>query len=176
MVKYLIINKGDEVLDMCTGSGVLAVISAQKGAKKVTAVDINPRAVECVHINAELHGVADKIESLQSDVFSHIPANHQFDVISINLPFMDRPNEGDLAKGTMWDTDLHVHKEFFSNVDARLRLHANSRIYVAQSNLGAVNEMIDMATVAGFNVRVIGQEALEDDEHIHFLAFELTRK
>ncbi len=49
---------GRRVLDLCTGSGVLAIAAAQIGARSVTAFDICPRAVGCVRSNAAIAGVA----------------------------------------------------------------------------------------------------------------------
>lgn len=49
---------GRRVLDLCTGSGVIAIAAAQIGARSVTAFDICPRAVGCVQSNAAVAGVA----------------------------------------------------------------------------------------------------------------------
>lgn len=46
------------VLDLCTGSGVVAIAAAQLGARSVTAFDISPRAVNCALDNAASAGVA----------------------------------------------------------------------------------------------------------------------
>jgi release factor glutamine methyltransferase len=48
---------GRRVLDLCTGSGVLAIAAAQIGAASVTAFDICPRAVRCSLGNAHAAGV-----------------------------------------------------------------------------------------------------------------------
>lgn len=45
------------VLDVCTGSGVVAIAAAQLGARSVSAVDISPRAIRCVQDNARRAGV-----------------------------------------------------------------------------------------------------------------------
>jgi len=60
---------GDRVLDMGTGSGVNAILAASKSAD-VVAVDINPHAVAAARHNAELNGVADRVQVRRSDVFS----------------------------------------------------------------------------------------------------------
>jgi release factor glutamine methyltransferase len=49
---------GRHVLDLCTGSGVVAIAAAQVGARSVTAFDICPHAVGCVKNNAAIAGVA----------------------------------------------------------------------------------------------------------------------
>ena len=50
------------MLDLCTGSGVLAVTAAQLGALSVTAFDICPRAVQCSRENAESVGVQVNVQ------------------------------------------------------------------------------------------------------------------
>src|SRR5690625_659230 len=45
------------VLDLCPGSGVVAIAAAELGARGVTAVDICPRAVRCAAANARAAGV-----------------------------------------------------------------------------------------------------------------------
>ena len=69
LVKNYAINPGEEVCDVCTGSGVIAVHSAWKGAKKVVALDINTNAIKSTLENSKYHNLGDIIESRQSDVF-----------------------------------------------------------------------------------------------------------
>ena len=45
------------VLDLCTGSGVVAIAAAQIGARSVTAFDICPEAIRCARTNASSAGV-----------------------------------------------------------------------------------------------------------------------
>lgn len=46
------------VLDLCSGSGVVAVAAAQLGARSVTALDVSAPAVRCTRRNAQAAGVA----------------------------------------------------------------------------------------------------------------------
>src|SRR5215475_11825784 len=46
MCEVLQIPEGADVLDLCTGTGVIAIKAAQLGAKRAIAVDLNPEAVK----------------------------------------------------------------------------------------------------------------------------------
>lgn len=70
------------VLDLGTGSGILAMAAVQLGAARVCAVDIDPQAVEVAHQNLEANGLAEQVE------FSTTPLeelNGNFDVILANI-------------------------------------------------------------------------------------------
>ncbi len=58
------------VLDLCTGSGALAIaIAARAERGKVTATDVSAEALATARLNAERNGVADRIHFLQGDLF-----------------------------------------------------------------------------------------------------------
>lgn len=73
------------VLDMCTGSGAIAV-TVKKNAPNATVVasDISHLALEIAKENATLNGV--EIEYIESDLFENI--NGKFDYILINPPYI----------------------------------------------------------------------------------------
>jgi release factor glutamine methyltransferase len=81
---------GSSVLDVCTGSGVLAVAAAQGGAREVTAVDVSRRAVIATRINARLNGV--RVRALRGDLFAPV-VDRPFDAIVSNPPYL--PASGD---------------------------------------------------------------------------------
>ncbi|MCP4366423.1 MAG: methyltransferase [Planctomycetes bacterium] len=56
------VPKGGLVLDLCTGSGVIAIFAAKK-AGRVIATDTNPRTLSMARFNAAVNGVDNKIES-----------------------------------------------------------------------------------------------------------------
>jgi methylase of polypeptide subunit release factors len=76
---------GATVLDLGTGSGVLAVAAARI-ARSVVAVDIDPAAVRCARINALLNRVDDRVEVRQGSFFDPV-AGERFDVVLCNPPF-----------------------------------------------------------------------------------------
>ena len=57
----------DLVLDLGTGSGILAIAAARLGAPAILAVDDDPDAVACTIANAARNGVADRVRSILGD-------------------------------------------------------------------------------------------------------------
>lgn len=69
------------ILDVGTGSGILAVAAAKLGATKVHAVDIDPLAVEAARETARRNGVADRVTVEEGSV----PAGKRYDLVLANL-------------------------------------------------------------------------------------------
>lgn len=68
--KYM--KKGDKVLDVGTGSGILSICAAKLGAQACLAYDIDPVAVRVAKENCEKNGCADKIECGVSDLLKDV--------------------------------------------------------------------------------------------------------
>jgi methylase of polypeptide subunit release factors len=75
------VGEGDVVIDVGTGTGVLAIIAAKLGASRVLAIDNSPEVEEVGRANAEAHGVSDRIEFHQGDLFDPIDEDVEADVI-----------------------------------------------------------------------------------------------
>tara|TARA_Y100001960_G_scaffold194390_1_gene203491 strand:- start:40 stop:597 length:558 start_codon:yes stop_codon:yes gene_type:complete len=98
---YLFVNhipklKGS-ILEIGCGTGIIGISLALKG-NKVTAVDINPLAVEAARSNAKRNSV--ELEVLESDMFSSVEGRI-FDTIVCNPPYLpsleDEYNDSNLA-------------------------------------------------------------------------------
>jgi len=81
---------GASVLDVCTGSGALAVAAARAGAAQVTAVDVSRRSLLTTRLNAALNGV--RVRALRGDLFAPV-SGRRFEAIVSNPPYL--PGEGD---------------------------------------------------------------------------------
>lgn len=82
-------NASLEIADVGTGSGILAVCAAKYvPASRVTAIDISPAALAVAQANAADHGAAERIEFIESDLFTALPAGRQFDFIVSNPPYI----------------------------------------------------------------------------------------
>jgi len=61
------VRPGDLVLDVGTGSGILAIAAALLGADRVVALDVDPLAVKAAITNAERNGVSDRLSVFLGD-------------------------------------------------------------------------------------------------------------
>lgn len=84
------IRKESKVLDLCTGSGCIAVAIAKEKGAQVTASDISPEALEVAKENARINGVS--VEFVESNLFAKVTG--VFDVIVSNPPYI---RSGDIA-------------------------------------------------------------------------------
>lgn len=73
------------VLDVGTGSGILAVAAALLGARKVVGLDRDPVAVRCAREAATAHRVADRVEVRPGDFRAPDAARGCFDLVLANL-------------------------------------------------------------------------------------------
>ena len=84
-----------EGLDLGTGTGCIAVtLLAERPRLRMTAVDLNPDAVHLTSENAEIHGVLDRLEVLEGDMFQPVKGR-VFDFIVANPPYIP---------ARLWDT------------------------------------------------------------------------
>ena len=80
--------RGGRLVDVGTGSGILAIAAARLGAEKITAVDIDPDAVRVARENAALNGLADRIDVRQGDLIEGLDETFDFAVANILAPII----------------------------------------------------------------------------------------
>lgn len=86
------------VCDVGTGSGAIAIALAKQVSNcRITAIDVSEDALELARENAARHGVADRIEFRQSDLFSCVEGI--FEVIISNPPYISRLEYEQLDRG-----------------------------------------------------------------------------
>ena len=86
----------DAILDLCTGSGCIAVSLALAFPEaKVDASDISAAALEVAAINVERHAVGDRVRLVQGDLFSSLEGQ-RYDLIVCNPPYVSDSLMGSL--------------------------------------------------------------------------------
>jgi release factor glutamine methyltransferase len=142
------------VLDVCTGSGALAVCAARCGARSVTAVDVSRRAVLTARLNGWLNGV--RVHARRSDLFAEL-GEARFDVIVSNPPYV--PSETDEAPGRgpqrAWDAGRDgrlVLDRLLSEAPARLR--RGGVLLVVHSEVCGIPHSLEAMQRAGLQAEV----------------------
>ncbi len=101
--------KVKKILDLCTGSGAIAVSLAKYLSDvEITAIDISHKAIKTAKKNAVFHKVEDRITFLESDLFGNLK-NQKYDLIVSNPPYIKK----DLIK----KLDKQVQKEPYIALD-----------------------------------------------------------
>ncbi len=77
------VKKGDNMLDVGCGSGILSVAALLLGAEKATGIDIDPLAVKSSIENAERNNVADRYTGIHGNLAEK--ANGCYDIITANI-------------------------------------------------------------------------------------------
>ena len=88
VIESLLKEENPQVLDLCTGSGAIAVSLAHHLPKsRLTAIDISDLCVKTAAENAEKNGVADRVTVLQADVFAY-ETDNAYDCVVSNPPYI----------------------------------------------------------------------------------------
>jgi ribosomal protein L11 methyltransferase len=75
--------KGANLLDLGSGTGILAIAALKLGAQHALCVDTDPAAVRTCQTNCELNGLSDRVEHLCSSLDQVVPSS--FDLILANI-------------------------------------------------------------------------------------------
>ena len=152
LIESLDVIPREKVLEVGCGSGVVSIHCAKNGCY-VTAVDVNPRAVELARRNAEANGT--DIRVLESDVYGNVDG--VFDTIVFNLPYLPVDEEGLLAKAWSGGPDgLGPLPRLLEG--APDHLVPDGRVVVVVSSLTEPRALEE--ALEGYEVRTIGEQRL----------------
>jgi len=157
---------GKRLLDMGTGSGTIGIFSASRGAR-VTACDINPRAVTLAGENARRNGV--EMETVASDLFSSL-GGRRFDVICFNLPFFRGEPRSPLQHAFYGGPGFETIRAFADG--CRQALEPGGTVAVIFSEDSGPERITSLFADAGF-VTVDARTAHRYFERFHMLRLQL---
>ncbi len=94
------------VLDMCTGSGCLAILAAHVFPyAQVDAVDLSPDALQVAQHNVDDYALNERVQLIESDLFGKL-GNKKYDLIISNPPYVDAPSVADLPAEYLHEPEL----------------------------------------------------------------------
>ena len=96
---------GSKILDVGTGSGVIALsLAAKFPDSKVTALDFSDDALALARENAERLGLTSQIEFVRSDLLTYV--SDVYDLIVANLPYVAENDRGTLSREVLHDPEI----------------------------------------------------------------------
>lgn len=150
--------EGMKVLDYGTGAGFLAIQCAKRKAN-VTAIDINPYAIECGKQNAISNNV--EVGFVQSDGTSKI-IDKKFDIILAGMPW-DNDKADDYMEMALFDTNGNMKKSLFEN--AYKILEKDGYILMTYSDFMMENQPIDGLITDDIKWEIISKKIINDSMH-----------
>ena len=153
-------NNNLRILDLCTGSGIIA-ITLKKELNQflidVVASDISEEAIEVAKENAQFHDAT--IKFIQSDIFDNI--DEKFDIIVSNPPYIDRKDEVTMQDNVLkYDPHLALFAEeegmyFYRNIveKASSYLNVNGVIFF-EIGYDQKEKIIKLADMNGYSAEV----------------------
>ncbi|HSH02214.1 MAG TPA: methyltransferase [Anaerolineae bacterium] len=141
------------VLDLGTGSGVGAIFAAQQGTYAI-ASDINPDAVRCARLNADLNHLSDRVICTTGDLFSAVTVQ-KFDWVFFNPPFYQGKPQHVLDYA--WRGEA-VFERFTAQL--RPQLTATGHAVLILSSDGDGQHLINLLQNSNYTLEIINRQNL----------------
>ncbi|MDL2280848.1 tRNA1(Val) (adenine(37)-N6)-methyltransferase [Selenomonadales bacterium OttesenSCG-928-I06] len=89
LANFVKIKRNSEIIDLGTGTGVIPIILAARGAQKILGIDINKSLIDMAKRSVKLNNLSDKVDFVNADlrtIKEVLPANCT-DIIVTNPPY-----------------------------------------------------------------------------------------
>lgn len=145
---------GFAALDLCTGSGAVAVSAGLAGAGRVVAVDVSRRAVATARLNGRLNGV--RIDARRGDLL-HAVTGERFDAIVSNAPYVPAATDELPTRGPRrgWDAGRDG-RAVLDRIcaDAPAHLRPGGVVLLIHSELNGIEQTLQLLRAGGLEADV----------------------
>lgn len=137
------------VLDICTGSGIIACMIAKLTDSTVIGSDISTEAIEVAFKNMENLGLFNRALFRKSDLFSKIREDEKFDMIISNPPYIPYSKKSTIQKEVTFEPDIALYTndsdglEFYKKIISEAPAYLNKGGFLL-FELG-INESMNVA-------------------------------
>jgi release factor glutamine methyltransferase len=153
------INLDSNILEIGTGTGIISIILAKKGARKVVATDIVPSAVENAKVNINIHKLDNIIEVREGDVYCPIKNNEKFDYIFWAHPFNNSPYPiSDTLLRTGFDYNYNSLRSYIEN--AKRHLNQNGKLLIGTGDSADLLTMREIANNSNYYMNLLVAESV----------------
>lgn len=142
---------------MGTGSGILAIAAAQKGAT-VLAIDKNKAAIQCATHNVSRNGLETKIRVIEGDFFDGLGKEEKFDIVLVNPPFLPGVPQSEFELALYGGPDVSLLDPFVSEVKSYLQ--PDGYILMVLSSDANIPVILDKFKDRGFSSTQIHSQKL----------------
>ena len=122
------------ILDLCTGSGAIAISIAKKVKANIFATDISKQAIEIAEKNAKLNNV--NVKFILGDLFENIENKNFFDIIVSNPPYIETNTIKQLSREVQNEPILALDGgedglNFYKKIAKEAKIYLNKEGYLA---------------------------------------------
>jgi SAM-dependent methyltransferase len=151
------------VLEIGTGSGLIALCCLQAGARRVVATDINPAAVANAAYNADHLGFADRLEVRRvspdrSGAYDVLNPAERFDLIISNPPWEDSTPVS-VDQFALYDDRFRLLRSILHGLPKHLE--PGGTAYLAYGSVSSVRLVLQLAAESGFTAQVLDDRDLD---------------
>lgn len=142
-------NSPGALLDLCCGSGVIAIVLAKELGRPVLAVDLSLDAIVVARENARRHGVAHLVSFIQSDLVSALRPDFRFSLVLSNPPYV---SEAEIAQGLQVEVDCYEPHLALDGGEKGLEIIKRIRDELSPRLLPGANLLMEIGTEQGDDI------------------------